>query len=329
MFCNNVAAPVLCFFLITPVLHRIQDRKYCCAMVMGIAFACNIGGMPTPIASPQNAAAKTAITQEGTDVSFTKWLLFTLPFCIPLLLITWLVMIWFWKPELKTLPDLKLAKFGRMTWKHYYVTFITTFTIVLWCTFQFTSSFFGRLGLIGLIPVIGLYGPAILPTEDFKRLDWNILMLLGGGASLGDAVKSSGLLATLANKISEVFGTEGQSTTTLWLEFMFFSLVVVVLANFISHTVAAITMMPVVAKVGAMSSPKQTVNFVLGSVLMDSAACALPVSSFPNVIAYGVTDADGQQYLQVSDYLKASVIIETTALICMASIGWGMVQVIH
>ena len=66
MFCNNVAAPVLCFFLVSPVLQRVskEDRSYCQCMIMSIAFACNIGGMPTPIASPQNTAALLAINQQ-------------------------------------------------------------------------------------------------------------------------------------------------------------------------------------------------------------------------------------------------------------------------
>lgn len=72
MFCNNVAAPVLCFFLVTPILDRITDRNYCACAVMSIAFACNVGGMPTPIASPQNAAALGAIVANNADVAFSS-----------------------------------------------------------------------------------------------------------------------------------------------------------------------------------------------------------------------------------------------------------------
>lgn len=326
MFCNNVAAPVLCFFLVTPVLHRVKDRAYCCCLVMSIAFACNIGGMPTPIASPQNAAALQAINQQGKDVSFFTWMAFSMPFCCIMLVATWAWMLAFWKPTLKSLPKMENEVLPPISLSHLAVAFISISTILLWCTFQFTKDFFGDLGLIGLFPVVSLYGTGLLGGDDFKQMDWSILMLLGGGAALGDAVKSSGLLATLASNIIDLLGTDTSSNTHLWMEFMFFNLVVITITNFISHTVGAITMMPVIAKVGASMVPDHTVPFVVGTVLMDSSACALPVSSFPNVLAYGVKDENGESYLQIWDYIKAGIVLELIAIVCMATVGWAMVQ---
>jgi di/tricarboxylate transporter len=112
--------------------------------------------MPTPIASPQNAAALQAIQDEGGDVSFLNWMGFALPVCIPLILMTWVWMIIYWKPTLQELPKWKNEEYQPMTWKHYAVAFISSLTILLWATFQLTEDFFGSLGLVGLIPVIGL-----------------------------------------------------------------------------------------------------------------------------------------------------------------------------
>ena len=50
------------------------------------------------------------------------------------------------------------------------------------------------------------------------------------------------------------------------------------------------------------------------------------MSSFPNVIAYGVKDRNGEGYLKVSDYMKAAAVIEISILLLMATIGWGMVH---
>jgi phosphate transporter len=296
---------------------------------MAIAFACNVGGMPTPIASPQNTAALQAITNEDRSVSFTAWMAFALPFCICMLVFIWLWMLAFWKPTLQTLPLYEKTDLAPWTWMHTYVACVTLFTIGLWCTFQLTSDFFGSLGLIGLLPVILLYGSGSLDNEDFNHMDWSVLMLLGGGAALGVAVESSGLLDKLAGAISELF--EGQTGTEydIWREFMFFNLCVVVATNFISHTVGAITMMPVIAKVGAGLLPSRVVSFVISSVLMTSSACALPVSSFPNVIAFGLKDQHGNPYLKVSDFLRAAAPIELFALVVMGSLGWSMTKLIH
>lgn len=45
-------------FLVQPILRNLpSDHSYSKCLILGIALASNIGGMTTPIASPQNAIA--------------------------------------------------------------------------------------------------------------------------------------------------------------------------------------------------------------------------------------------------------------------------------
>mmetsp|Transcript_56532 Transcript_56532/g.157556 ORF Transcript_56532/g.157556 Transcript_56532/m.157556 type:complete len:532 (-) Transcript_56532:140-1735(-) len=338
MFCNNVAAPVVTFFLVSPVLHRVEDRQYCKCMVMAIAFACNIGGMPTPIASPQNAQALKEINDVlHDDVTFLSWMAFALPVCLVLLPICWAWLIFWWRPTLRAIPPppSSLAFERQVTpgsafvdapweWRHTYVMAVSGGTILLWCIFDVVKAFFGNMGVVGLIPVIMLYGPGILEKEDFKRMDWGILMLLGGGAALGDAVQSSGLLGTLGDSLLHFFQ---EAEFSVYAQFMFFNVVIIFVSNFISHTVAAITMLGVLGKVG--HSVQKGRAFVLGGVICDSGACGLPVSSFPNVLAYGVKDANGEAYLKVTDYFVPAIVLEIVCLILMATVGWAMADLVR
>eukprot|EP00497_Spongosphaera_streptacantha_P001671 TRINITY_DN2227_c0_g1_i1.p1 TRINITY_DN2227_c0_g1~~TRINITY_DN2227_c0_g1_i1.p1 ORF type:complete len:103 (+),score=5.59 TRINITY_DN2227_c0_g1_i1:244-552(+) len=92
--------------------------------------------------------------------------------------------------------------------------------------------------------------------------------------------------------------------------------------NFISHTVGAITILPVVALVG---KDKQIArSMVVGGVLCCSASCALPVSSFPNVIAYSITDGAGTKFLEVTDYLQLGVIVQTFIYTLNVTLGWAI-----
>eukprot|EP00301_Raphidiophrys_heterophryoidea_P000888 c10443_g1_i3.p1 GENE.c10443_g1_i3~~c10443_g1_i3.p1 ORF type:complete len:367 (+),score=69.79 c10443_g1_i3:868-1968(+) len=327
--CRSLAPPLPCSrWLLCSVP---EHRSFCQCVVMSIAFACNLGGIPTPIASPQNAAALDAINGECMDVSFIEWMGYSLPITVPALLITWVWLQWFWKPTLKKMPLISLIhtkKLPPCDWRHWFVGGVSVLTVMLWCTFELTKSFFGSLGLIALVPLVLLYGSQVLATEELKHLDWNILMLLGGGSSLGDAVKSSELLDAIADQISSIFGDTSHNSNMQFVQFMFFNIIVLAVANFISHTVAAITMMPVIARVGSGISRDRTVTYVLGSVVMDSGACALPVSSFPNVLAYALRDPDGDQYLTTRDFLKAAVVVEVVMIVLMATIGWQMNSVI-
>ena len=76
-------------------------------------------------------------------------------------------------------------------------------------------------------------------------------------------------------------------------------------------------------------NPPRVVSFVISSVIMCSSACALPVSSFPNIIAFGLADKNGKPYLETTDYMKASVPVEIAAVILMATLGWEMTKLIQ
>jgi len=194
-----------------------------------------------------------------------------------------------------------------MTWRHWMVVATLLATAGLWCTYQLTQTFFGSIGVIGLIPVVFLFGTGILTTKDFFSLDWNILMLVGGGAALGNAVKSSRLLDIMTEEISDLLS--GQS---LFVVFGVFSVIVMTLSNFISHTVAAITTLQVVASYGQQLGHPRLLVF--GGGLACCAGSFLPISSFPNVIACSIKDPQGKPYLSSRDFLISGIFLQLAFL---------------
>ena len=88
---SNVAAPVLCVGLIHPILKRCRwESRIGKALVVGIAMSCNIGGMMTPIASPQNI-----ITVHLVNASWWQWLSVSVPVCFlsNLLIFWWIIQV--------------------------------------------------------------------------------------------------------------------------------------------------------------------------------------------------------------------------------------------
>jgi phosphate transporter len=101
------------------------------------------------------------------------------------------------------------------------------------------------MGVIAIIPLIAFFGTGVLTKDEFNNFLWNVIILAMGGIALGKAVESSGLLHTIALHISErVMGL-----SSFQVLFIFSSLVLVI-ATFISHTVAALIVIPIVAKIG-------------------------------------------------------------------------------
>ena len=166
----------------------------------------------------------------------------------------------------------------RFTGVQWFICFVTLVTIVLWCLSHQLMNVFGDMGVIALIPMILFFGTGILTKEDFNNFLWTIIILAAGGLSLGKAVSSSGLLHTIANAISE----EVKGMSLYGVLVVFCSLILVV-ATFISHTVAALIILPLVQQVGANMEHPHPNLLVMGAALMCSAAMGLPTSGFPNM----------------------------------------------
>lgn len=140
---------------------------------------------------------------------------------------------------------------------------------------------------------------------------------MGGGLALGTIVDSSGLLLIVADTMGSLLAGE-----SLFVVLLAFSSLVAVLANFISSTVAAVLLLPVVAEVGvSVGHPRM---LVLLCVFMTSGAMGLPVSSFPNANSFAQRDVFGAPILSNSHYVKAGFPACALVLVLLNSLGFGL-----
>ncbi|KAK4061624.1 uncharacterized protein Triagg1_10253 [Trichoderma aggressivum f. europaeum] len=320
MLISNVAAPVLCFSIIEPMLRTLpSDSNMSKAVIIGIALASNIGGMLSPIASPQNVVAMGIMSPEPT---WLQWFFIVIPVGVVSIVLIWLLLLVTFQPgkgtSIAPIRPLK-EKFSAGQW---FVTIVTIITIVLWCTSHTLESVFGDMGVVAIIPIVLFFGIGILTKEDFNNFPWTIIILAAGGLSLGKAVRSSGLLHTLAELVSH--RVEGMS---LYGVLVVFSSLILVIATFISHTVAALIFLPLVYDVGvAMDQPHPNL-LVMGGVLMCSAAMGLPTSGFPNMTAIMKEDATGQRYLSVKHFISRGVPSSLITLVVVVTLGYGIMEV--
>lgn len=242
---------------------------------MGIALASNVGGMLSPIASPQNVVAIGIMEPSPT---WGQWLFIVIPVGIVSLLLIWVLLLVSFRPgKGTTIVPVRSVKedFTGLQW---FVSIVCLGTIGLWCASHTLEATFGHMGVIAILPMVIFFGFGILTKEDFNNFPWTIIILAAGGLSLGKAVESSGLLHTVAAKISaEVHELD------LYVVLLIFSSLALVIATFISHTVAALILLPLVYDIGkAMEEPHPNL-LVMATTLMCSAAMGLPTSGFPNM----------------------------------------------
>lgn len=323
MWVLNVAAPVLCFLIVQPLLRTLpRGLTFANALILGIALASNIGGMALPIALPQNIVA---IGYMDPPPLWGQWFVVALPVCVCLLVAVWgFLLLTFRQPPgmrlvvIRTIDD----RFSGVQW---YVTLVTAATILLWCLALRLLAVFGDMGVIAIFPLLAFFGPGLLTTEDFNNYPWNIVVLAMGGTALGKAVLLSGLLHHIAGGIQLLV-----LLYSIYGVMLTFGALILTVATFVLHTVAALIMVPLVKEVGdAMVDDPHPRLLIMASAMLCSAAMGLPTSGFPNVTAICMVDEVGKPYLTVKTFITRGVPALVICYLVIVTVGFALLKLIN
>eukprot|EP00927_Polykrikos_kofoidii_P055323 TRINITY_DN49592_c0_g1_i1.p1 TRINITY_DN49592_c0_g1~~TRINITY_DN49592_c0_g1_i1.p1 ORF type:complete len:717 (-),score=97.70 TRINITY_DN49592_c0_g1_i1:80-2230(-) len=329
---SNVTAPLLLVEVLKPLLRDMPtDSRYSRALLIGLAFACNIGGMTTPISSPQNVAALQTLKAAGGNISWWQWLSVSFPFCIVSVTVAWVLLLLLYQYDLS---DAERERDASRTSREKAIAISPVVfeqddfsiakamslgsaagTLVAFSCSSF-ADFLGGTPCIAMLFVSVSLGTGLISRQTFNSYSWHLLFLIGGGNALGLAVRESGLLGIIANAARDRL-----SQNPWWLVL---ELVAVLLfaASFVSHTVAALVLMPLVVELGKGAGIAETA--VLLGALASSAACALPMSSFPNVNSLLATDDIGMPWLSVKHIIRAGVPMTLLSGLLLGTIGYWL-----
>ncbi|MGJ4746679.1 SLC13 family permease [Leptospira sp. SA-E8] len=309
LWMSNTATASLMVALVFPLLMVLdKDEKFRKAVLIGIPFAANLGGIGTPIGSPPNVIAFANLKNQGYGefISFGTWMLIAVP-----LLIILLFAAWFWL--LRAFP----ASEGLTLSLRYetiqeegsekklrFVLFGFLATVLLWLT----ESFHGiPAGVVALFPLLLFTAFGILESNDLRSLEWDVLILVAGGIALGTGIEKSGAGAWFG----ELVGKQAGPGESLWVLGIFFS-IGLFLSTFLSNTATANLLVPLALPVATLLLPgneSYAIQLVLGSALGASLAMSLPVSTPPNAVAYAVGG------FEIKDMAKVGVRIGVLGLV--------------
>lgn len=335
MWVSNVAAPVLMYGLIQPILDTLPSGSpYARSLILGIALASNIGGQTSPIASPQNLIALQYMKE---PLGWLQWFAITIPvsgLCV--------VAIWFLMLRVYGSGDGVVIRrvtspaepFTRAQW---FITGISVATILLWCVERNFDYILGDMGVVALIPIIVFFGTGLLTKDDFNNFLWTVVFLAMGGIALGKAVTASGLLGSLDLRtllptfyFAQLTGSgpcvcaviqDIVQHMSLWQVLLSLLSISLVVATFISHTIATVLLAPIAAQVGDKLDVPHPRLLIMATTLAASAAMGLPVSGFPNMTAASLEDRDGRRYLTVRDFLRSGLLASALCGAIIATVG--------
>ncbi|KAF4324894.1 hypothetical protein BBO99_00001831 [Phytophthora kernoviae] len=320
MWISNHTAPVLCVSVLLPIIRDFPTNStYAKTLLIGLAFACNLGGMMTPISSLQNTLAVSFLEKAGYTVTFGQWMALAVPFCTVGTILCWVFLLWVMDPQdAKYIPQIVYDQKQKISSLHVVVIALTLLTIFLWASFSVTSATFGDLGIISLMFMFVMFGTGMLSQFDFNSFSWHILFLIGGGNVLGEAVQRSGLLDTLSQSVIHAL-----PSGNVWMVTVSLCGLVIGLTTFVSHTVASIILLPIIVEMAIQIGHPHIP--VICCALAISAAMALPFSSFPNINSLLVLDDHGQPYLEVKDFLRVGVTFSLITVSLIVTLGYGLI----
>ncbi|WP_188151136.1 SLC13 family permease [Teredinibacter waterburyi] len=273
MWISNTATTAMMLTMVFPLIKRIpEEHQFRKALVLCIPFACNLGGIGTPIGTPPNAIALSYLTKAGYTISFAKWMMLTLPFLIVFLVLLWQLLIRLYPARGLTLdiPERNTGDFSLQHWAALGVFVVTA------CGWFFASQLGLATGTIGLFPLIFCFWFGLLDTKDFRDLPWDVLYMVAGGLALGVALQVTGLGESLIN----VLPLSGSP----WALLAITAAVAGVMSTVMSNTATAGLIIPLVMNLPFGSD--YILSLVVALALMCSMAMALPVSTPPNAIAF-------------------------------------------
>jgi sodium-dependent dicarboxylate transporter 2/3/5 len=287
-------------------LPALRSSRFPTALMLGIAYACSIGGVATLIGTPPNAILAGAAQELlGIEITFAGWLLLGLTISVPMLFACWLWLVLLFRvtgeaPGLTDALQREEAKFTTMSGGERFVLAVFALTATAWILRA--PKIIGDVRIPGLTDVVpGLSDPMIaiaaalvmfvvpLPRQRFataldwdsaRKVPWGILLLFGGGLSLAAAFVSSGLSDWVGSRLAALEGVP------LPLMILATATVFVFLTELTSNTATAALGMPLMAGV-AQGIGVAPLPLMVAAALAASMAFMLPVATPPNAIMFG------------------------------------------
>jgi len=319
MWLGNHTAPILCVAFLLPVMQDYpHDSKFNRALMLGLTFASNIGGMTTPIASLQNIVAVATLSKVGIDISFGQWLVVSVPLCVLLVVLCWVFIMFTIDPDdVDSIPLIAYDK-KPLSAVHWIVIVLSGVTVLLLAFPSLSESTLGGIPTISLIYLVTIFSTGILTTVDINSFNWHLILLIGGGSVLGDVIKSSKLLDVLCSVILQALS---KSPFIAYFQIVF---VIIVITSCISHTVGALILTPLIVRLGLSLGVPVTLTLTCAFAI--SGAMALPFSSFPNLNAALARDESGNQYLDPKTIMRAGIPFTLVTYVVLVTFGYVLIR---
>ena len=343
MWISNTATTLMMVPIAISAAAALKDDtgRFVTALLLGICYAASIGGVATPIGTPTNLIAIQWLEENvGTTIGYAQWMSFGVPALVLLVPVAW----WVVTRGLPKLVDGTAAvaevqnqrsALGQITAPEARAALVFGIVALLWVArvpAQLTARAngwdmpwlmaVGDMGIAAagavamfLVPAGKSEKRALLTWNEAVKLPWGVLILFGGGISLGQAVTRTGLSTWIGVQL----------TALSVLPPIFFIAVVVALVIFLTELPSNVATMTTLAPIlGALAAAIGAAPESLLAPAAVAASCAfmLPVATAPNAIIYA-TDK-----VPISQMIARGVRVNLIGILIISGIGFWLAPLV-
>jgi sodium-dependent dicarboxylate transporter 2/3/5 len=296
------------------------------ALILSIAYACNIGGMGTLIGTPPNALlAAFMLENYGIEVGFLEWMKVGVPLLLVSIPLLYFVLTrWIYPIRITEIPGGKgliareLDQLGKMTNQEKKVGILFVSAALLWMFRPALAPYLPGLSDAGIAIAIGVAlflvpagkqrkdvdqssddidsgSPADSSANDDEQggnyqgiLEWKDAQRLPWGILLlfGGGLSMASAISSTGLAAWIGSGIGGLQNWPIVLLVVIVIALMVFLTEMTSNTASTATFLPILASI-AIGLGENPLLFAIPTVLAASCAFMLPVATPPNAIVYG------------------------------------------
>ena len=310
MLISNTATTALLLPVALGVLAKQEfDANLSKILLLGIAYGASIGGVATLTGSAPNAIAAGLL-----DISFLEWIGYGLPVSITMLMVAIPIIWWTYKPKTKEL-NIEESKKEPLTKDGKRTVIVVGIVLFLWLFGSFIGDIFSLPSALFSSASIAVMAVALLILTNcatWKKLEkgvhWGVLLLLGGGLTLGRGLTESGAAQWLASLL--VSGVGGLPMLVLLLVLVGIG---VFATELISNTAVTSKLAPILVGV-AMQLGLETDSLVVPVAIATSMAFMLPVATPPNALVHASGHITQKDMMKIGLRLNFAAVFVITIL---------------
>jgi sodium-dependent dicarboxylate transporter 2/3/5 len=341
---SNTSSTAMMFAIGLSILSFLFDRgrsggppirsSYATGMMLITSFGASIGGLATPVGTPPNLIGLGFIRRLlSVEVPFFKWTLIGVPVVVSLYAILFGYLNYFCNAGVRkidgsqALIERERAKLGPWTQGQRSTMLAFLVTVLLWVVPGVAALVFGDqsgvyrllngsypesvaavIGALLLFLLPGNNGQRAITWDEAVKIDWGVVLLYGGGFSLGVLSFQTGLAEAVGRGLTGLLPIQGG------LGLLVASTVVAALVSeATSNTASANMVVPVVIAIaGAVDA--DPLEPALGATFGASLGFMLPVSTPCNAIVYG------SGYIPLSRMIRYGVLLDVAGVVVIVTL---------